>query len=74
MDFVIYGHSSSETALPAARANLRAWKTSPVPIYHEMHTLSYNFLYIRTLSLWLALSPLSASLPNRQTGVVYELY
>ena len=45
--------------LPAARAILRAWKTSPVPIYHEMHTRSYNFLYISTLSLWLALSPVA---------------
>ena len=31
---------------PAARAILRTWKTSLVPIYHEMHSHSYDFLYL----------------------------
>ena len=31
---------------PAARAILRTLKTPLVPIYHEMHSCSYDFLYI----------------------------
>ena len=31
---------------PAARAILRTFKTSLVPIYHVMHSRSYDFLYI----------------------------
>ena len=31
---------------PAARAILRPCKTSLVPIYHEMHSRSYDFLYL----------------------------
>ena len=31
---------------PAARAILRTLKTSLVPIYHEMHSRSYDFLYL----------------------------
>ena len=30
---------------PAARAILKTLKTSLVPIYHEMHLRSYDFLY-----------------------------
>ena len=30
---------------PAGRAILRTLKTSLVPIYHEMHSRSYDFLY-----------------------------
>ena len=31
---------------PTARAILRTFKTSLVPINHEMHSRSYDFLYI----------------------------
>ena len=31
---------------PAARAILRTFKTSLVPIYHVMHSRSYDFLYL----------------------------
>ena len=31
---------------PTARAILRAFKTSLVPINHEMHSRSYDFLYL----------------------------
>ena len=31
---------------PAARAILRTFKTSLVPINHEMHSRSYDFLYL----------------------------
>ena len=75
MDFVIYIVTQVlKLHSPAALAIFRAWKTSPVPIYHEMHKRSYDFLYISKLSLWFALSPLSARSSNTQIGVVYELY
>ena len=31
---------------PTARAILRTFKTSLVPINHEMHSRSYDFLYL----------------------------
>ena len=31
---------------PAASAILRTLKTTHVPIYHEMHSRSYDFLYL----------------------------
>ena len=33
---------------PMARAILRTFKTSLMPINHEMHSYSYDFLYIFT--------------------------
>ena len=36
----------SELHSPAARAILRKLKTTLVPVYHEMHPLSYDFLYL----------------------------
>ena len=35
---------------PTARAILRTFKTSLVPINHEMHSRSYDFLYIFNVS------------------------
>ena len=35
---------------PTARAILRTFKTSLVPINHEMHSRAYDFLYILTAS------------------------
>ena len=32
---------------PTARAILRTFKTSLVPINHEMHSRSYDFLYLK---------------------------
>ena len=32
--------------MPTARAILRTFKTSLVPINHEMHSRSYDFLYL----------------------------
>ena len=34
---------------PAARAILRTLKISIVPIYHEMHSRSYDFLYLLSI-------------------------
>ena len=36
---------------PTARAILRTFKTSLVPINHEMHSRSYDFLYLINQSL-----------------------
>ena len=47
---------------PAARAILRTFKTSLVPIYHVMHSRSYDFLYLLLLFLLLLLLLLSLSL------------
>ena len=35
---------------PTARAILRTFKTSLVPINHEMHSRSYDFLYVSVKS------------------------
>ena len=43
MDFVIYGHSSSQTTLARGSCNFESFENIPVPIYHEIHTGSYNF-------------------------------
>ena len=37
---------------PTARAILRTFKTSLVPINHEMHSRSYDFLYVLSTVLW----------------------
>ena len=38
---------------PTARAILRTFKTSLVPINHEMHSRSYDFLYLLIKSAFL---------------------
>ena len=74
MHFVIYGHSSSQTALACGSCYFESFENiTGAHISRNVHG-SYNFFYISTLSLWLALSPLSASLSNRRIGVVYERY
>ena len=48
--FVIYGHTDVLKVLklhsPFACAILRIFKTSLMPINHEMHSRSYDFLYL----------------------------
>ena len=49
---------------PAARAILRTFKTSLVPIYHVMHSRSYDFLYIPMSYLCIPLyTPVYPSIP-----------
>ena len=48
---------------PAARAILRTFKTSLVPIYHVMHSRSYDFLYISYV----------ASRISRSNGIIAKL-
>ena len=36
---------------PPARASLRTFKTSLVPMYHEIHSCSYDLIYLLILSI-----------------------
>ena len=36
---------------PPARASLRTFKTSLVPMYHEIHSRSYDLIYLLMLSI-----------------------
>ena len=74
MDFVIYGHSSSETALACGSCNFESLENiTRAHISRNAQAFIQFSLHKHTLAV-VSLSPLSASLSNRQIGVVYERY